>query len=209
MEGNGDQFVWVDTETSGLEPARHRVVEIAVVVTDSELNDIEVYETKIKLSAQDRVWAEPKALEVNGYTDEEWATAPENSRDIWRRVHEMTRQRNFAGQNPVFDDGFVRAELGRWGMKGYWFRRMLDTQPFGQIIGRSHNLRNEKGTITNSLVPVYDALGGPVLPAHRAMGDVRRAIFVYDHFRRMYEDARTSGLSTQLTKTAFQKAVSG
>lgn len=208
MEGNGEEFAWVDTETSGLDPQQHRVLEIAVVVTDQDLNDVDVFESKIKLSPGDRAAATPKALEVNGYNDAEWADAPPSSRELWSRVQSMTTRRNFAGQNPLFDEGFLRAELGRWGLKGYWFRRLLDTQSFGQIIGRSHNLRNANNVITNSLVPIYDALGGPKLPEHRAMGDVRRSIFVYDHFRRMYEDARSTGLSAQLTKTAFQKLAS-
>lgn len=198
MEGNAHQFAWVDTETSGLEPHKSRVVEIAVVITDSELRDIETYETKIKLSPADFLAASPKALEVNGYNEEEWKDAPESSREIWRRISDMTNKRNFAGQNPLFDTGFVSMELGRWGIKPGWFRRLLDTQAIGQIVMRSELLRRPDGVLTNSLIPVYDALGGPKLPEHRAMGDVRRAIYVYDYFRRLYEDARVAKLTSVL-----------
>src|SRR3569623_1855969 len=34
----GDALVWIDCEMTGLDPASHVLVEIAVVVTDAELN---------------------------------------------------------------------------------------------------------------------------------------------------------------------------
>src|SRR3954452_15160236 len=36
-----DPLVWVDCEMTGLDPARDVLVEIAVVVTDSELNQLD------------------------------------------------------------------------------------------------------------------------------------------------------------------------
>ncbi|MBD3775719.1 MAG: oligoribonuclease, partial [Thiotrichales bacterium] len=31
-------LIWIDLEMTGLEPKEHRIIEIATVVTDSELN---------------------------------------------------------------------------------------------------------------------------------------------------------------------------
>lgn len=193
MEGNGDELAWVDTETTGLDAKKHRVIEIAIVITDAELVEKDAFESKIWLSPEDRLIAEPIALEVNKYNEEEWKDAPKSSRELWKKVFEMTRGRNFSGQNPEFDTNFVAAEMFRYGItRTGWFRRLLDTQPFGQIVGRQHNLRTAKGAITNSLIPIYNALGGPPLPEHRAMGDIRRAIYIYDTFRKLYADAVVS-----------------
>ena len=34
------ELVWLDLEMTGLNPKRHRIIEIATVITDSELNII-------------------------------------------------------------------------------------------------------------------------------------------------------------------------
>ena len=34
------ELVWLDLEMTGLNPERHRIIEIATVITDSELNII-------------------------------------------------------------------------------------------------------------------------------------------------------------------------
>jgi len=40
-------IVWIDTETTGLDPAKENLLEIAVVATDDNLNEIATYETLI------------------------------------------------------------------------------------------------------------------------------------------------------------------
>ena len=34
------ELVWLDLEMTGLDPKRHRIIEIATIITDSELNVI-------------------------------------------------------------------------------------------------------------------------------------------------------------------------
>lgn len=179
-------LVWIDTETSGLKPNTHpfhRVIEIAVSVTDVDLNIIEEFETKIRLSAVDRANASPKALEVNHYTDEEWADAVEPSRSLWQKVLSMTKDRAFAGQNPKFDEQFLVAELQRFGLASNWMRRLYDTTTLAHHIMWAHDVKGDNGQLTASLVPVYKALGAPELPEHRAMADVKRAQYLYRIFK--------------------------
>ncbi|HMV01391.1 MAG TPA: exonuclease domain-containing protein, partial [Rhodocyclaceae bacterium] len=37
MAGNANNLVWLDMEMTGLDPDRDRVIELAIVVTDSDL----------------------------------------------------------------------------------------------------------------------------------------------------------------------------
>ena len=37
---DGSNLIWVDMEMTGLIPEQHRVIEIATIVTDSELNAV-------------------------------------------------------------------------------------------------------------------------------------------------------------------------
>ena len=176
------QLAWVDTETSGLEPDKDRIIEIAIVVTDGDLNEIETFEQKIRLSPTDRLAASPKALEVNGYNDTDWAEAPLPSKEIWERVYQLTNRRLLAGQNVTFDAKFIAAEMMRFGIRPGWDRRMADTMEDSIRIMYALGVRHPKGYPTAGLEFVYDALGGPPMPAHRAMADVRRAMFVYKYF---------------------------
>lgn len=83
--------IWVDTETTGLDPNKHEIIEIAIL-RESVLPGgggaiVESWSTKI---APTRIEdAEPKALEVNGYDKERWAGAPtfaEVADDIAKRL---------------------------------------------------------------------------------------------------------------------------
>lgn len=59
MAQDQNNFVWVDMEMTGLDPDRDRVIEVAIVVTDSQLNTIAeapvlvVHQTDAVLDAMD------------------------------------------------------------------------------------------------------------------------------------------------------------
>lgn len=40
-EGRNDRLVWIDCEMTGLDPVRDEIVEIAAIVTDAELNELD------------------------------------------------------------------------------------------------------------------------------------------------------------------------
>jgi DNA polymerase-3 subunit epsilon len=178
------RIAWVDVETTGLEADKHRVIEVAVEVTDMDLRVIEAYSTKIGLDARDRLIAEPKALEVNGYTDEEWQGAPMPSYELWERVHRLTSRLTLAGQNVEFDAKFMTAEMLRFGLRPSWIRRKLD------VMGYGINAMMEHGLKSASLDEVYAALGGPNIGAHRAVADVKRAQYVYKMYALGYRLVR-------------------
>lgn len=183
MSTSQTRIAWLDTETSGLDHMRDRILEIAVVVTDGDLNELDIYEQKIRLSPVDRIAASPRALEVNGYTDAEWADAPLPNADIWNRVAQMTDRAILGGQNVTqFDSKFIAAEMMRFNIRPNWDRRMADVMGDSVRIMHLLDVRHPKGYPTAGLEFVYDALGGPPMVAHRALADVRRAMFVYKYF---------------------------
>lgn len=42
MAGEGERLIWIDLEMTGLNPQQDRIIEIATIVTDAELNEIAV-----------------------------------------------------------------------------------------------------------------------------------------------------------------------
>lgn len=98
---------FVDTETTGLDENVHEIIEIAIIDADGDV----LLDTKIKPEHLDR--ASPKALEINGYNEEEWKDAPlfeEVAPEIFKLLSE---QCIIAGQNIKFDTGFILASLKR------------------------------------------------------------------------------------------------
>ena len=59
MAQNPDNLIWIDLEMTGLEPLTDRVIEIATIVTDSQLNVlaegpvIAIHQTDAILDAMD------------------------------------------------------------------------------------------------------------------------------------------------------------
>ena len=62
--------VFLDVETTGLDPRAHEIVEIAIVALDGQV----LLDTKVK--PQNIEAASPRALEINGYNEADWADAP-------------------------------------------------------------------------------------------------------------------------------------
>lgn len=107
-------IVFLDVETTGLEPSRHRILELALVRRERDGSQ-RVWSSKLRVSAEDIAAASAKALEVNGYADapQAWEDAP-TFREAWPAMAPfLDRVRTVVGHNVGFDDAFLRAELHR------------------------------------------------------------------------------------------------
>ncbi|MGP4844675.1 oligoribonuclease [Marinobacter sp. 1Y8] len=74
---SSDRLVWIDLEMTGLDPEKERVIEIATIVTDSDLNLIE----------EGPVLAIHQSDEVLSGMDE-WCTRTHGDSGLTRRVRE-------------------------------------------------------------------------------------------------------------------------
>lgn len=195
-------WAWLDTETTGLDPHRHaatmkplgpgeehlgaRVIEVAVALTDDQLqprtkNGLSFFEARIKLPADVMAAASPKALEVNGYSEERWADALTPAA-AWEVIHEMVSGCHLVCQNVPFDMPMVKNELRLLGKTYPFDRRSIE------IMSYSNLMSQYLGLDIWGLEPVYNALKArnPAMPdhlAHSAGGDVRRMMEVYRHTR--------------------------
>ncbi len=191
------ELAFLDTETSGLDPWQHRVVEVAVekftpwpaMVSEGRL------EFKVKLSPEDFSKASPKALEVNGYTEEKWADAFEHGDPSpWVILHDFLRFAVIVGQNVPFDTGFIEAEFGRRNClfegRVPWQRRLIDVQSYCHILATEYDVQ-QNGKFSWGLSPVYAALvereGAPPLVEHRAGPDIDKAVHIYRLARERFE----------------------
>lgn len=167
-------FVWLDTETTGLNPHKNDVISIAIVRPQTDGTEL-VFSRKLKMERPEN--AHPKALEVNGYTEEGWADAHDPA-EVWHEIAEkgLLSECIVAGQNVKFDTDFVEAAFRRHGIKQRISYHTYDTVTLGLLVLKPY-------LTSVSLVPVCVALGIPVKDAHDALGDVRLAQQVDMHCR--------------------------
>lgn len=194
-------LLFIDTETTGLDPKIHRVIEIAATRVNfhprtwgAPLASI-CY--RFTPSTEDVARAEPDALAVNGYRQDhpDWATAPDidsvDATQSWKNVATLARGAILVSQNVPFDRDFIWEELNargllyehpKFGLLAPWARRFIDIQSYSALIAM------EKSLSKMGLHDVYSAIGGAPLTEHRAASDVQRGMtvmrYVWDRFAR-------------------------
>lgn len=106
-------LIFLDTETTGLNPEKHRTLEIAYKIFDT-ITEHFLVEYEALVSQPEAVWAEadPRSLEVNGFTWEETlqgktekAIAAEIANDF-NSIPIRQKSAVFVCQNPSFDRAF-------------------------------------------------------------------------------------------------------
>lgn len=106
-------LIFLDSETTGLNPEKHRIVEIAFRIFDSAVKKFVVSYDAL-LSQPEEVWdrADPQSLEINGLT---WDTNLKGKTEervaaevieIFNHAHLKEQGGVFIGQNPSFDRAF-------------------------------------------------------------------------------------------------------
>lgn len=164
-------LAFTDTETTGLFANKHRVIEVCVDVCTHypEMKTIKRIEYKLKPTEEMLKTAEPKALEINGYTVEKWANGEEDHLKVWAEVFALMEGNIPVGHFIDFDLGFIDAEVGRsLGKRLPQFRNKLDTKAFAYMFGANAGVK----PLPWSLGKAHEVTGLPARAAHTAGGDV-------------------------------------
>lgn len=124
---NKRNLVFIDTETTGLNSRKHEVIEIAWIVTTPDAET--VIETFAGRMLPEHIeTAEPRALEINGYTLEKWKAGPVSARgEVAAALHKATMNSILVGHNVSFDEGFVSALMLKEAVVPAWHYHKVDT----------------------------------------------------------------------------------
>lgn len=181
-------LAYIDTETTGLDPRTHEVIDVAVVF-DREVaerlslphltfqDDYAFYTSRIRPERLDV--AEPKALEVNGYTPEGWADAP-LAAEVVPVLQAILKDTVCCGHNVGFDTDFIQNMIRRTGSN---FR--MDYHKF-DTVSLAYEHLVPAGLEKLSLDNIREFLGWPKEGGHAALKDAldaRRLRKVLDHGR--------------------------
>jgi oligoribonuclease len=172
-----DPLVWVDLEMTGLDPARHVILEIAVVVTDGRLAQV-VEGPDLVLSADEAMLAsmDPVVVEMHtasGLLDEVRVSrlgvteAEAQVLEFVRRWVPEPRVAPLAG-NSIHAD---RAFLARWmpELNGWLHYRNVDVSTVKELARRWY--------------PDAYAAAPAKAKGHRALADIRESITELRYYR--------------------------
>lgn len=158
-------YAIVDIETTGGQPRKDRITEIAVVLFDGE-NITEGFSTLINPERK----IPYMITQITGIDDKMVSGAPKFY-EVAKRIFEMTENHIFIAHNVNFDYGFIRAEFESLG--GNFKRKKLCTVQMSRKLmpgKRSYalgNLCRELGIVNRA--------------RHRASGDARATTELFSH----------------------------
>ena len=171
-----DPIVWIDLEMTGLDPDKERIIEAAVIVTDSDLNIIEegpnivIHQEDDLLNAMD-AWNR-KHHKASGLTERVKASTISEARAeaellSFVQKHCKERQSPLAGNSIHQDRRFMRRYMPR--LDDYLHYRIIDVSTIKELAKRwypgSHDRQPAK---TGN---------------HRALEDIRESIEELRYYR--------------------------
>ncbi len=187
--------IFIDTETTGLDPKKHGVIELAGLVEVNE-KAVETFSFKMRPFPDDVI--DREAMKIHGVTEEEvrqWLPPVKVHEGLIETLtryvdrYEKTDKFHWVGYNAYFDVGMMR----EWFMKnndkyfGAWFFH----PPIDVMILAAYALRNERPRIPNfSQVTVAEHLGITVdrEQVHGALYDAKVAKAIYCQVERRIAD---------------------
>ena len=177
-------LAFTDIETTGLDPNRHEIIELAVIrVAPRTLGVVD--ELSLRVRPGRLADADLKALELNGYTPAEWADSVTLA-DALAVAAPLLEGAALAGHNVSFDRAFLDAAWRSTGVdRPEMDHHVVDTASLAWPLLAA-------GLIDSvSLGSVCEHLGIEGDRLHRALPDARRSL---DVARRMLARARIAAV---------------
>ena len=177
MTVSENNLVWIDLEMTGLLPDSDRIIEIATVITDAELNLLEegpvmaIFQPESALDAMDdwNVDQHTKSgllerVRNSGYSESD----AENITLDFLQKYVSPKKSPMCGSSICQDRRFLSRYMPR--LEGYFHYRNLDVSTVKELVRRWANVREPF---------VKDS-------SHLALNDIRDSIEELQHYRKLY-----------------------
>jgi len=165
------KLAFLDTETTGLNPNDHEVIEIAIIVEEEGKED-RAFHSLILPERLAR--AQPEALRINGYASapERWEAAPRMA-EVGAEIETLLKGAILVGHNVGFDASMLDSSMRRVGLDPRLPYHRIDT------VTLAHEHLRPLGLQKLSLDSIRDFLLWSREGAHTAMKDAQDARRLY------------------------------
>lgn len=163
---------FVDLETTGLDPARHEIIEVACLVAEpasagGAISWRVADELELKVKPTRLESADPEALRINGYRESDWlfaATLEQAMKTLAEKINDTV----VVAQNVTFDWSFLERAFAAAGVTPKIFYHKLDlaSMAYGKLFRRDDFQKF-------SLKALADYFGVENVRAHSALSDTR------------------------------------
>ena len=174
---NREDLIFVDIETTGFDPDKHEIIELAYILVRQKGDkgqEFEVIEEKeFKVKPEHIETAEPQALKVNGYDEGQWLFA-NSLTEVMKVFAEKSKGAAFVAHNVTFDYSFIERAFTKTGIKNEMFYAKLDTisMAYAKLHTSPHINRFALGKLCEFFGIENDR-------AHNALADTRALFEVY------------------------------
>lgn len=168
-------IVWIDTETTGLQPAKERLLEVACVVTDDKLNEVGRYEAVTnEAKFVDFANVDPYVIDMH-FKNGLWEASLKSPVARWVADTELVRflgqhcpgKHQLGGSTISFDRGFIEVHLPLTNEHLHY--RNIDVTTFNEIARRFWP-------------EVHEARPRSAETKHRAMDDILESLNVMRYY---------------------------
>lgn len=171
MKGN---LVWVDIETTGLDPEYDRILEIACIVTDNNLDVLVGKSWTLHFTRTEQFKIDPVVVKMHSSNDlfRECALSDLNISDVWDDLSDLLAESAsdkpmLAGSSVHFDRLFLRKYL----------------PAFDALLSHRHFDTSALKTAMRMWSPESEVREPGKVPAHRALTDIVESISSARSFR--------------------------
>jgi DNA polymerase-3 subunit epsilon len=165
------KLAFIDIETTGANILKHEIIEIGCVLATPKLEIIEEFDLKIKPEHIET--ADPAALKVNHYKEDDWISAV-SLPEAMKILAEKTQGSIMVGQNVAFDSGFLEYAFAKTGSLNNMHYHKLDT-----IAMAWAKLHQDPDLTHFSLREMCVRFGIKNEKAHTALSDARATFELY------------------------------
>lgn len=169
-------LVFVDIETTGLDPNTHEIIEIACLVVDPQTLEVKK-EYHSKVQPKHLETADPIALEKNKFSPEAWVSA-KPLRQVLDELNTLAPSGMPVGYNVSFDRKFIEEAFQKERVVSNFDYHWIDIMSLVYW-----KLLSDRRLKRLKLIHVCKVLDVSLEEAHTAMGDIRATLAVYRYLK--------------------------
>jgi len=204
----GRPLAVLDLEMTGLDPKRHHICEISILRPDDGTIDLPVTHFNVvggwrayswKVWPLDLSTAEPEALEMNGFDEDQWKVSSIGLPRMLSYASQLLDEVTLVGHNVYTDMRFLEEAARRCGRDPINLKYRIDTTSliWSDLV--------PLGLTRGNLAEACTALGISNLGQHQSLVDVKRTLMVMHRIGELRGDSRSDRLFRKRVSERIEK----